>query len=376
MYKIQNIFLYLFARFFTFFGGGRGDCIPDRILVIQLAKLGDMVCTTPVFRAIKVRYPDVHLTVVGNRINKEVLAGNSNVDEYVVFENDSIFSFILKLRRERYTIGITLSPSFIAVVAMLVARIPCVLAPNIQGGFSPFMTKSYQSILNFVYAQKYEFTGYAPQEYLNMLSSIDVQSTDTTKRLVFSDEAGNKSNELLNNFSTEGPMIGIAVGVGNEIKRWPMERFVAVIKYLKRTHKATIILLGSPNEINQTEQALSNIEDTSNIFNQVGKLSIDELKAVIDRLDLYVSVDSGPIYIAEAFGTPTVDIVGPVAEKEQPPRGDKHLVVIPEREEPAVHIMNAREYEPEEAKRQVLAVSVDMVTKACDTLLSIYKPHE
>ena len=34
---------------------------------------------------------------------------------------------------------------------------------------------------------------------------------------------------------------------------------------------------------------------------------------------LFISVDTGPIYIAEAFNVPTVDIVGPVDENVQPP---------------------------------------------------------
>jgi len=45
-------------------------------------------------------------------------------------------------------------------------------------------------------------------------------------------------------------------------------------------------------------------------------------------MSLYVSADTGPIYIAEAFNVPTIDITGPVNENEQPPQGEKHKIVF------------------------------------------------
>ena len=57
--------------------------------------------------------------------------------------------------------------------------------------------------------------------------------------------------------------------------------------------------------------------------NTDGLFSLDELKALIQRLSLFISVDTGPIYIAEAFDVPTIDIIGPMDENEQPPRGEK-----------------------------------------------------
>jgi ADP-heptose:LPS heptosyltransferase len=81
-------------------------------------------------------------------------------------------------------------------------------------------------------------------------------------------------------------------------------------------------------------------------------------------------VDTGPIYVAEAFGTPTVDIVGPVDEREQPPIGQKHRVVVPpERRIPALHIMNAHGYDRKEARRQSEAITTAMVLDACRELL-------
>ena len=56
-----------------------------RIVVVHNAKLGDMVCATPVFRAIRKHIPDAHLIVIGDS-KQNLLSGNLDIDEYIVFE--------------------------------------------------------------------------------------------------------------------------------------------------------------------------------------------------------------------------------------------------------------------------------------------------
>jgi len=109
------------------------------------------------------------------------------------------------------------------------------------------------------------------------------------------------------------------------------------------------------------------------VVNTVGDLSIDELKALISKMSLFISADTGPIYIAEAFNIPTIDIVGPVDENVQPPKGRIHKLVIPKRTKSELYIMNARNYNKEEALRQVNSILTKSVIKEVNKLLnSIY----
>ena len=85
---------------------------------------------------------------------------------------------------------------------------------------------------------------------------------------------------------------------------------------------------------------------------------------------MFISADTGPIYIAEAFDVPTVDIVGPMDEREQPPISPIHRIVVPpNRTKPQLHIMNARTYNREEAFRQVASITSAMVITETDALL-------
>jgi ADP-heptose:LPS heptosyltransferase len=100
-------------------------------------------------------------------------------------------------------------------------------------------------------------------------------------------------------------------------------------------------------------------------FDTTGLWNIDELKVFISKLGLFVSSDTGPIYIAEAFGVPTVDIVGPVDEKDQPPRGPFHEVVFDNtRARPVTGVFTNKFYNYTEARRQAEAITVEQVFSA------------
>jgi ADP-heptose:LPS heptosyltransferase len=122
----------------------------------------------------------------------------------------------------------------------------------------------------------------------------------------------------------------------------------------------------------EVEEMLNNMSHRSEVVNTLGTMSIDALKALISRMKAFISVDTGPIYIAEAFGVPTIDIIGPMDENEQPPRGARHINVIdPQRGDPIIHIMNSRIYDKEKARKSIENISVKMVTDAFDNLYKI-----
>ena len=104
---------------------------------------------------------------------------------------------------------------------------------------------------------------------------------------------------------------------------------------------------------------------------------IDELKALIAKLHLLIAIDTGPIYIAEAFDIPTIDIIGPIDEKEQPPRGPLNRNVLPpERKRPELFVLNARSYNRKEAIRQVRSITVSLVINEIDLLISDIKKQQ
>lgn len=367
---IKKALLVLTAYVYVWVRGkaNRAPSSLNSVAVVQMAKLGDMVCTTPVFRAIREKYPAARITVFGNRVNKNLLEHNPDVDVYVSFPG--LFAFAKLLRRSSFDAIVIAGPDFSSLAVAFLSGQRCIIAPRVTGGESPLCDRWYRGLLPLVIERPHAMGSYAPREYLRLLEPLGIVTEITHKHLAYSHSARSRITQFL---ETEGLrkgalLVGILPAAGNKVKEWPIERFAEVALAL-RERNAYVLLIGATSDTVRAQAILEKAGDVE-IRNVCGKFSLDESKALIDSLDLVVGVDTGPIYIAEAFGTPTVDIVGPMDEHEQPPIGEHHVVLVPKEPRiPQMHIMNAHPRDEREARRQVESISVDEVIRACLSLL-------
>lgn len=338
---------------------------PKKILIIQMAKLGDMVCTTPMFRAVKAAYPSSELCVIGDAINKEILAGNQDVDRYVVFKK----GIERELRKESFDYCAIPNPDFRSLVAAVYGGVRSICVPEVTGG-SVNQTRTFILLSRFVLRVPFRMGAYAPRERLRLLEPLGIVADDTRKWLSFTDEAKRKIEALLSSHGIrkEDLLVGISPAAGHRTKQWPAKRFAAVADYLHRNQGAKIIMIGGPADMKEAD-AMRRALRHEGALDTTGRLSIEELKAAVSQLNLFISVDTGPVYVAEAFGVPTIDITGPIDEREQPPIGKLHKVIVPPvREKPELFVMNARGYDYKEARRQVESITPEMVFQAIDEL--------
>ena len=341
------------------------------IAVLQPAKMGDMVCTTPLFRAIKKHLPHVRVVVLGDAINRAVLEGNQDVDRYIVCTESTFLNAVEELRSEHVDVGLVATPTALGISLFALSGAGAIVAPKIENGWSPHETKTYRLLRFFVTAAPHRMRHYAPSEYLRLLEPIGIHEDNTDKHLVVSSAARTRAAELLSHIPTGTKIVGIAASAGNKAKQWPPERFARVAEHIARTYGAHIVLTGSARDRVPVMALAGALPASVPVTNLLEKLSVEELKAVIQTLDLFVALDTGPIYIAEALGIPTVDIVGPVDPNEQPPQGPFHLVVTPpEPYTPATYVMNSRSYDKELAERLNLSITPEVVIAAVDTLMA------
>jgi len=368
---IETCFLLLRAVS-RFVRSGRATTIPKnpaRVAVVQLAKMGDMVCTTPVFRAIHKAFPHAEIIVVGDRVNKELLSHHPDVSSYVLWNND-VQSLAVTLRERRLDAAFLMSPHTHALAALYISGTPLVVAPEVFGGWSPMQTYVYRFLLRLVTRSTHHFGAYAPREYLRTLEPLGIISNDTTKTLAYSKFASEKVEVFMKQHSLVPKQFTIiSPSAGNKIKCWPPERFAEVAIHLA-TNSMPVAIIGGPRDKEEVAAVFAHIQDTTLSIVRAEHFSVDELKAFISYAKLFVSTDTGPLYIAEAYGVPTIDIVGPMDEREQPPQGSRHVVIVPKRTAPVLHIMNARVYDETEALRQARATTAHEVIKAIQTLVA------
>lgn len=350
---------------------------PQNVIIIQPAQLGDMVCTTPMFRAIKKQYPHCKVTVAGKPVGKLVLEGNKDVDEYIVWSED--LSAMAALFRERkFDFGCMTSPSFHALAALFFGNVRVIAAPTVTNGWTPYEIKPYKLLRFLVNIKTHRMRSYAPGEYLKLLEPINIHTHETKKFVYYTKAAGERADEILKGIpQSKGLLVGIVTGAGNKIKQWPPERFAEVADYLIEKHNARVVIIGGRDNINETKAMLGALRHADAVLDTTAALTLEELKALVDRLDMMISVDTGPVFFAEAQGIPTIDIAGNIDENEQAPNdGKMHLVVVPkDRKGPVVMTMNAHVIDFDEALRQINAISAEMVIEVAETLIGRIKVH-
>jgi heptosyltransferase-3 len=108
-------------------------------------------------------------------------------------------------------------------------------------------------------------------------------------------------------------------------KCWPAERNAALIDRLSPAHRIVITAAPEPDEMALIGEILS--KAGSKPVNLAGKLSIKELGALTGRARLFIGVDSMPMHLAAAMGTPALALFGPSGEDEWRPWRVAHRVV-------------------------------------------------
>lgn len=107
------------------------------------------------------------------------------------------------------------------------------------------------------------------------------------------------------------PLIGVHASAGRLVKQWPPGAFSRAALELAHRHDAVIVLTGSDDDRPIVDQVKAGLPQDVTVIDLAGRLDLVQLAAVFQRLQLVLSVDTGPMHLAAAVGTPVVGVFGP-----------------------------------------------------------------
>jgi lipopolysaccharide heptosyltransferase II len=150
-----------------------------------------------------------------------------------------------------------------------------------------------------------------------------------TQRLDIPAAARQRATALLADVGESERLVGLQPGAGRQLREWDPARFGAVAKELARGGPVTFVLTGSAADA----AALAGVTTTWPRDLRLIVLPVDTdlvvLAAVIERLSLFITGDTGPMHLAAAMGTPIVAIFGPsLPSRYAPLSGDARIVRI------------------------------------------------
>jgi heptosyltransferase II len=293
---------------------------PGRIIIFPQHRIGDLVTQTPVFREIKRAFPGVHLAVcVLEPFLKDLLRCDPNIDELIVWDRRAArgrkFRQIFDFLRTRYDWGINLSFEDWVDRLMLAALIPR-RASLVLAGPSPAKrhVDRWPGASVFSCGEKNVFS---TDIYLGVLRGLGVPAMDTQRRLYPCPEEVRSVEAYLKGIPALAGrrLVGLGVSCGNKIKEWPADRFAALGDALISRYGVQVVLAGDRGDEVIAQKILGAMKEKAH--SACGVFSLGGFLALCTKLSLFISVDSGPLYVADAAGVPVVDITGPVAVREQ-----------------------------------------------------------
>jgi lipopolysaccharide heptosyltransferase II len=292
-----------------------------KILIINLAFIGDVILSTPLTRALRETYSSARITMLTVPLTASIAELNPFVDEVRIYDkkgNHKGFfggiELIRELRNEKYDLAICMN---FAVRGAIVAWASGI---KYRVGYDAQNAKWF---LTHVATSHRETIRHETQNHLTVLNPLGIVAHDTSLCLKEKTDVQRKIIDLLG-LSKTSPL-GIICPIGSyPLKSLPKEKYIEIIKKLHS--KAEIYLIGSRAEKVMLDQ-IANEAGMSSDKVLAGTLSLPELVEFIRLAKFMITVDTGPLHIAQAVGTPVITAFGPTDPRVWGPRGKKDVLI-------------------------------------------------
>lgn len=316
--------------------------VPARILVIQRAKIGDVICSTPVFRSLRAQYPDSDIDILAGPAAAGILKTNPYLSSVEIWTDANLagwrgkWRFIAMLRNRRYDTVFCLNAGLVYPLACFWAGIPSRYAvrPNFLGTTYRLACSLWTGM------ETHDGHRLIGDTYAALLRCSGVQTADAAKEVFAVPKAKSKVDTFL--AGSYSPRIGIGVGAGNKLKALGPEMLGAILAGLFQIRPDCVpVLIGTSGDDALAQGLIAQCPGRT-ILNACGIFELDELPALLQQCDVYLGVDSGITYMADALGVPLVSVAGPCNMKETRPTNPRAVVIqkIPSCA-PCAHIFRA-----------------------------------
>ncbi len=300
-----------------------------RILVIQTAKIGDFVATTPVFRALRNRLPQVEIVALLHPVNVPLAEGLDSIDRIIAlpkpgFKGWAGKRWLLDQLAEGYDGVLVLSPNLTTLLAPFWAGVPqrvSVLADRRQGSARlawPFLTHGEAHVTGRLFRET------ALRALAGFGIGVDTGLLALANEIPLTTSGKMKAQVLLG--TAPRPLVGLGLGAGNRMKALAPAQLQALALGIVERTAATLILIGTAEDSLAATEVLA-VLPAGRAIDTTGQCSLAELPSLLGELACFVGVDSGATYMADALGVPVVDFMGPADADDQRPIGPQSVVI-------------------------------------------------
>ena len=293
----------------------------NRILIVRLGALGDIVHAIPVAAALRQAFPAAQIDWLVSRKHREILEYVPVIDRRLVVNQRggdrgglTLSSAIREIRRTRYDVAFDLQGLLKSAILSRLSGAPRVV------GFNRKYAR--ESLAGFFYTDVHDPGGegiYATSEArhvvdinLGLLAALGLPPADRCFPIATPDSS--VAQAMASKTGGRYALLNPCAAWPN--KRWPPARLAAVASELRDRHNLMSVVLWGPGEVDLAREVVALAGGCAILTPET---SIADLLALAKGAAVMVSGDTGPTHIAAALGTPLVGIYGPTRPERNGP---------------------------------------------------------
>lgn len=288
----------------------------ERVLVVRLDEIGDMVLLSPFLQGLRELYPRADITLVTKPACQNLAALCPHVDRVLAFAPAKgrlglprALVRAYRFARAELTGGYTLAiaPRFDADASYMAGAVVYMSGATRRVGYGEAATAGKAIAdrgFDSFYTELVPVRAGACHEVvrsLDVLRYLGYTGGEPDLELYTDAAARARAAELLAG-SERTLRIVVALSTGSPHRLWPPERYAAVMQSVAKGHKCTFILVGGDSYAAESARYLEAECLELNIINIVGQTTLRESAAVMQAADLYLGGDTGMMHMAAAAG--------------------------------------------------------------------------
>lgn len=279
---------------------------PRRVLIIKPSAIGDVVHALPVLPRLKKLWPKAMLTWLITPMCAALVENHPLVDEVILFQRKrwgrswydpselgDLAGFVHDLRRRKFDLVIDLQGLLRSAWIALSTGAPRRIGFSNAREFAPAV---YTELVDCSWEHDH-----AVQRYLKIASALGCGSGPPEFCFAVDDR---DRKYIANLIPPNTPYAVLMPGTNWDTKRWPIDRFAALVQPLKERFGLETVIAGAESDAPFARQIPAK-------FNLTGKTSLRQIVALLEPAHLVVGNDTGPMHMAAALGVPLVAPYGP-----------------------------------------------------------------